>query len=219
MLREACTRHGIILIFDEVMTSRLSPGGLQAAHGIVPDMTSFGKYLGGGLTFGAFGGRADIMGRLDPRRPDALMHAGTFNNNVLAMAAGLAGLREVLTEDESRRVNREGDALRERLRGLVAKRGLPMQVTGTGSLIGVHFSARPVRSVRDLADPDPDLPRRRTELMKLMHLDMIAQGQYFARRGYISLSLPMETADFDDFCAAFDEFLSVRGPTVAAAVG
>ncbi len=218
-LRESCTRHGIVLIFDEVMTSRLSPGGLQAALGIVPDMTSFGKYLGGGLSFGAFGGRADIMARLDPRRPDALMHAGTFNNNVLAMAAGLAGLREVLSEEEIRRVNGEGDALRDRLRRIAERHALPVQVTGVGSLIGIHFSARPVRSIRDLAGPDPDLPRRRAGLMKLLHLDMIAHGQYFSRRGYISLSLPMVAADFDGLAAAFGEFCSVHGPVVAAAVG
>src|SRR5262249_17255741 len=99
-LREACTRHGIVLVFDEVMTSRVASGGMQKAVGITPDMTTFGKYLGGGLSFGAFGGKADIMGRLDPRRGDALSHAGTFNNNVLSMAAGCAGLTKVLTETE-----------------------------------------------------------------------------------------------------------------------
>ena len=81
-----------MLIFDEVMTSRLSPGGLQEALGIIPDMTTLGKYIGGGMSFGAFGGRADLMGRYDPRRPDALPHAGTFNNNILTMSAGLAGM-------------------------------------------------------------------------------------------------------------------------------
>ena len=95
-LRDACTKHGIVLIFDEVMTSRLSSGGLQKVHGVTPDMTSFGKYLGGGASFGAFGGRADLMARYDPSRADAVSHAGTFNNNVISMAAGLTGLREIL---------------------------------------------------------------------------------------------------------------------------
>ena len=76
------------------MTSRLAPGGLQEALGILPDLTTLGKYLGGGMSFGAFGGRADIMERFDPRRPDAFQHAGTFNNNVLTMAAGYVGLTE-----------------------------------------------------------------------------------------------------------------------------
>src|SRR5262249_22422831 len=94
-LRDACTKHGIILIFDEVMTSRLSPGGLQKATGVTPDMTSFGKYLGGGASFGAFGGRADVMARYDPSRADAVSHAGTFNNNVISMAARLTGRRRL----------------------------------------------------------------------------------------------------------------------------
>jgi glutamate-1-semialdehyde 2,1-aminomutase len=217
-LREAATRHGIVLIFDEVMTSRLSPGGLQAALGILPDLTTFGKYLGGGLSFGAFGGKAEIMQRLDPRRPDALPHAGTFNNNVLAMAAGLAGLREVLTEAESLRLNRGGDELRERLMRLAAKHRLPMQFTGIGSLLGVHFSARPVRSVADLETDGPEAEARRAALQKLLHLDMLERGIYMARRGYIALSLPMTLADLDLLHDAFDEFMSLRGAEIAAAI-
>ena len=79
------------------MTSRLALGGRQAQLGITPDLTTLGKYFGGGLSFGAFGGRRELMERFDPRRADALGHAGTFNNNVLTMAAGLAGLRELWT--------------------------------------------------------------------------------------------------------------------------
>src|SRR5207245_2146518 len=81
-LRDLASRHGIVLIFDEVMTSRLSPGGLQAATGVIPDMTTLGKYIGGGMSFGAFGGTAAIMALFDPRQPNFLPHAGTFNNNV-----------------------------------------------------------------------------------------------------------------------------------------
>ena len=90
MLREEATRHGIVLIFDEVMTSRLTPGGLSASLGIQPDIKTLGKYIGGGMSFGAFGGRADIMGQFDPSHPDALPHAGTFNNNTLTMTVGHA---------------------------------------------------------------------------------------------------------------------------------
>src|SRR5262249_37618858 len=89
-LRELATKHGITLIFDEVMTSRLSPGGLQAATGVTPDMTTLGKYIGGGMSFGAFGGKQAIMSMFDPRQPNFLPHAGTFNNNVLTMSAGIA---------------------------------------------------------------------------------------------------------------------------------
>ena len=117
------TRVGALLILDEVMTSRLSPGGLQAVRGVKPDLTTFGKYIGGGMSFGAFGGRADIMDLFDPRRPDALPHAGTFNNNVLTMSAGLTGLTEVYTPEAARALNARGDALRERLNALCRARG------------------------------------------------------------------------------------------------
>src|SRR6516225_1882802 len=86
-LRALADETGALLIFDEVMTSRLAPGGLQEAHGILLDLTTLGKYVGGGMSFGAFGGRAEIMERFDPRRADAFQHAGTFNNNVLTMNA------------------------------------------------------------------------------------------------------------------------------------
>ena len=82
-LRRLADDCGALLVFDEVMTSRLSPGGRQAQLGVMPDLTTLGKYIGGGLSFGAFGGRRDLMERFDPHRADALRHAGTFNNNVL----------------------------------------------------------------------------------------------------------------------------------------
>jgi len=94
-LRALASETGAVLIFDEVMTSRLAPGGLQEVHGINPDMTTLGKYVGGGMSFGAFGGKTEIMEWFDPRRQDGFQHAGTFNNNVLTMNAGYAGLTEI----------------------------------------------------------------------------------------------------------------------------
>ena len=215
-LRDACDAHGVVLIFDEVMTSRLSPGGRQALLGIVPDMTTLGKYLGGGLSFGAFGGRADIMARYDPSRPDAIAHAGTFNNNVLSMAAGLAGLTKVLTPQALATLNARGDALRDRLNALALARGLPVQALGCGSLVNLHFHREPIRAVQDYA-ADAETTARRTRLARLFHLDMIAAGQYLAMRGFMALSLPITDADCDRLVAAVDEFLAVRGPLIEAA--
>lgn len=215
-LRAACERHGIVLIFDEVMTSRLSPGGRQAALGIIPDMTTLGKYLGGGLSFGAFGGRRHLMERFDPRRADTIPHGGTFNNNVLSMAAGLAGLTKVLSPRAITDLNQRGDRLRDRLNAAAAKRGLPVKATGVGSLIGLHFARADVRSPADLATDDAGQARR-ANLQKLLHFDLIEQGQYMARRGFISLSLPLIDADCDAFVAAFDEFLAVRASLVQSA--
>lgn len=93
-LRESATRVGALLIFDEVMTSRLAPHGLANQLGIRADLTTLGKYIGGGMSFGAFGGRADVMALFDPRT-GRLSHSGTFNNNVMTMAAGYAGLTQL----------------------------------------------------------------------------------------------------------------------------
>jgi glutamate-1-semialdehyde 2,1-aminomutase len=198
MLRAECTAHDIILIFDEVMTSRLSPAGLQGLLGIRPDMTTLGKYLGGGASFGAFGGRRDIMQRLDPARPDSFSHAGTFNNNVLSMAGGLAGLTQVFTTDEVTRINALGDGLRAQLNIAAVSRGAPFQATGVGSLIGLHFA---------------DCETQET-IENLFHLEMIERGFYFARRGYIALSLPTTEEDCDAFASAVGEFLSLRGSLI-----
>ena len=127
-LREGASRVGALLIFDEVMTSRLAPGGRQQSLGIAPDLTTLGKYVGGGMSFGAFGGRRDLMARFDPRAPNALPHAGTFNNNVLTMAAGVAGLTEAYTPEAAIALNARGDALRERLNALCRASGAKFSV-------------------------------------------------------------------------------------------
>ncbi|HCB04098.1 MAG TPA: aspartate aminotransferase family protein, partial [Nocardioides bacterium] len=98
-----------------------------------PDLTTLGKYLGGGLSFGAFGGRADLMAAFDPTRPGALFHAGTFNNNVLTMSAGIAGLEQVLDDATLYDVNERGDRLRLALDAVARPAGL--HVSGRGSLM------------------------------------------------------------------------------------
>lgn len=206
-LREICNEMDIILIFDEVMTSRLSSGGLQAELGITPDMTTLGKYLGGGLSFGAFGGRADIMRHYDPETEGSWPHAGTFNNNVLSMAAGLAGLTEVYTPQAAVELNGRGDRLRDGINALAKKHDVGILATGVGSFIGIHFTRKPVTRPQDL-DPEDEL--RREKLHKLMHLDLIAAGIYLARRGFIALSLAITDNDVKQFLAAFEEFVQSR---------
>jgi len=207
-LRDAATRHGAVLIFDEVMTSRLSPGGRQAELGIVPDMTTLGKYIGGGASFGAFGGKAEIMARFDPRRPGALSHAGTFNNNVISMAAGIAGMTKVLTPNAITALNARGTALRDALNALFRERDARLQVTGLGSIMSVHATHRPIRAPQDLAAADPDIK-------DLVFFDLIARGFYIARRGLMALSLPIGNAETAGLIAAFDDILAVRGPLLA----
>ncbi|MCC7272011.1 MAG: aspartate aminotransferase family protein [Alphaproteobacteria bacterium] len=211
-LRSEATKAGALLIFDEVMTSRLSPGGIQQLSGITPDLTSLGKYIGGGLTFGAFGGRADIMDHFDPARPDAWPHAGTFNNNILTMSAGVAGLTEVYPPEVAVALNARGDALRERLNAVCRAKGLPAQFTGRGSMMNIHFGWEPVRG--------PEGAKRTPQALRdLFHMDLLARGIYLARRGMINLSVPMTDGDFDALVAAVDEVLTVRGPVILATMG
>ncbi len=204
-LRALASETGAILIFDEVMTSRLAPGGLQEAHGVLPDITTLGKYVGGGMSFGAFGGNARLMEWFDPRRKDGFQHAGTFNNNVLTMNAGLVGLTEVYTPERARALNDFGDGLRERLNGIVRRRGLAMQFTGLGSMIGVHMTDRPIRSAADAAAGDAGL-------LDLFYFDLVARGIWFAKRGMMALSIALDEADGDKLVAAVEEFAETRAP-------
>ncbi len=218
MLRTECSANDIVLIFDEVMTSRLSPSGLQGLFGIKPDMTTMGKYLGGGLSFGAFGGRRDIMEHFDPTRPDSFDHAGTFNNNVLSMAGGLAGLTEVFTGIEAARINRLGDHLRARLNAVARSHAVPFQATGIGSLIGLHFSDGIIRKVADTERLSPADAVVLHSIETLFHLEMLNRGFYFARRGYMALSLPTTEVDAEYFVAAVDEFLATRRALIKGAL-
>jgi glutamate-1-semialdehyde 2,1-aminomutase len=204
MLREKTAKHGIVLIFDEVMCSRLSPGGVQAIHGIKPDLTSLGKYIGGGVPSGAFGGRADLMERYDPRRKDALPHSGTFNNNVISLSLGIAGLTKVLTPEVNRAMNGLGDRIQAKLNQLCRKHDVAMQFTGLGSLFAVHMLRGAVNS------PD-DASKGNAQLKELFFFDMLEHGVYtMPKRGMMCLSVPNTDADGDTLVAAVDEFVSAR---------
>ena len=205
-LRDAATRVGAVLVFDEVMTSRMSAGGQQARLGITPDMTTLGKYIGGGMSFGAFGGRADIMDRYDPRRSDAIPHAGTFNNNVLTMAAGYAGLTQLFTPDVADALFARGEALRTRLNAI--SQGLAMQWTGLGSMLTVHFTAGALRGPADVARGD-------VKLRELFFFDMLDRGLYLARRGMAALSLEIGDGECERFCAAVEDFVATRRPVLS----
>jgi glutamate-1-semialdehyde 2,1-aminomutase len=204
-LRALADETGALLIFDEVMTSRLAPGGLQEVHGILPDLTTLGKYVGGGMSFGAFGGRADLMERFDPRQPDAFQHAGTFNNNVLTMNAGLVGLTEIYTPERAHALNTSGDRLRERLNAVVQRQGLAMQFTGLGSMLAVHMTGAPIRSQED-AD------RGNAALRDLFYFDLVARGIWFAKRGMFALSIALDEQDGDKLADAVEEFAQTRVP-------
>jgi len=209
-LRDATRQTGAVLIFDEVMTSRHSAGGLQARHGIIPDMTTLGKYMAGGMSFGAFGGRRDIMAVFDGHRPGTLAHAGTFNNNVWSMAAGCVAMGEIFDAAAAEALYARGEALRLALEGVARRAGVAMQFTGLGSMVNVHFRAGPITGPYTATEAE-------NKLRELFFFDMLAQGIYLARRGMAALSLPVTEADCARYVAAVEEFVAARKPLLGEA--
>jgi glutamate-1-semialdehyde 2,1-aminomutase len=209
-LRQAATDHGIVLIFDEVMTSRHAAGGLQQMQGILPDLTTLGKYIAGGMSFGAFGGRADIMSVYDPAHPKALPHGGTFNNNVLSMSAGLVAMGEIFGAGEAEALRARGDALRDALNAIPARHRVALQFTGIGSMIQPHFRSGLIERPYE-ATPEEEA------LRELFFLDLMRDGIYLARRGMVALSLPVGEAEMDRFLAVVEAFCASRRPLLGAA--
>jgi glutamate-1-semialdehyde 2,1-aminomutase len=197
-VREHCTANGVMLIFDEVMTSRMSSGGAQLRFGVHPDLTTLGKYLGGGMTFGAFGGPADAMAAFDPKRGGSLTHGGTFNNNVMTMTAGVAAVEHLLTPAALDELFDAGEAFRHEVNDLLRPAGL--SAIGLGSLLSIHAAQGLIRRPSDLAPMDG-------RVGELLFHAMLERGFYMARRGFIALSLAVTDRHRQDFLAALAESL------------
>ncbi|MCC7272073.1 MAG: aspartate aminotransferase family protein [Alphaproteobacteria bacterium] len=150
-LRRLCDKHGIVLIFDEVIAFRIGYHGAQGLFGVTPDMTTLGKVIGGGFPVGGVAGRSDIMMQSDAGKAGRVTHAGTFNGNPITMAAGLATLRQ-LTPEVFDRINATGEKVRTTLRRLCE--GLPLQVSGVGSLFKITASNQPVENYRHAVAAD-----------------------------------------------------------------
>jgi glutamate-1-semialdehyde 2,1-aminomutase len=195
-LAEETQAVGAVLIFDEIQTSRLSIGGRQGLLGLKPDLTTLGKYFGGGLSFGAFGGRSDLMALFDPRIPGSLAHAGTFNNNVLSMAAGCAGL-SLLTAATLEKLNARGDALRLELNSVLQACGARLAVRGLGSLMNFHATS----GAADAA-----------AAISLLFFELMERGYYLAPRGFIALSLPLDDDTLAHFVDSLREVLIRHAP-------
>lgn len=193
-LREITSANGMLLIFDEVMSFRLEPGGMQEHLGIAPDLTTFAKIIGGGFPVGAFGGRAEIMAMFDPNKPNPLWQSGTFNGNAVTMVAGIAAMEHYPAEEVAR-INRLGDRLRDGFTAAFRSSGLGGVATGYGSFAGVHFTHGPVRNYRDAARGDQQLKR-------LVHLALLAEGVFCAPRLMFAMSTAMNEVVVDEVVAA-----------------
>ena len=193
--RRLADEHGALLICDEVITLRLAVGGFQEVPGVRPDLTTMGKIIGGGLPVGAFGGRADVMEVFDPRGREHLHHSGTFNGNLMTMAAGCVAL-DLLTRSEIERINALGERLAEGLRRSLAERlDLHGVVNNCGSLVHVNFGTE--GEVRTFSDLKLDSP-----VAAAFHRAALDEGVYFAPRGFMNTSTAMDEQVIDAALAA-----------------
>jgi glutamate-1-semialdehyde 2,1-aminomutase len=182
LLREITHANGALLIFDEVMTGfRLAPGGAQERFGTTPDLSCFGKVIGGGLPVGAFGGRAEIMDCVAPLGP--VYQAGTLSGNPIAMAAGIAALEELTAGNAYPRLEQLGAALEAGMKNSARSAGVPVQFNRCGSMFCAYFTSDPVHNLADAMHSD------RERFKKYFH-GMLEQGIYLApsqfEAGFIS---------------------------------
>ena len=181
-LRELCTRHGVLLIFDEVMTGfRVALGGAQAHYGVTPDLTCFGKIIGGGMPVGAYGGRRDLMERIAPAGP--IYQAGTLSGNPVAMAAGLAVLEQIQAPGFHDALSAKTKLLTDGLQRVADEEGIPFSTNGVGGMFGLFFTAEKVTSYAQATAADSALFNR------FFH-GMLKRGVYLApsafEAGFIS---------------------------------
>ena len=199
MLRNFADDSGALLVFDEVISFRIAPGGAQEYYGITPDLTALGKIVGGGFAVGAFGGRSDVMSLYSPSQGAAIAHGGTFNANPMTMAAGVATLNE-LTPTVYRRLAELTEMLRQGIRQVCSEFEQPVLVTGAGSLFGIHFTEGPLRNYRDIAQTDKDLAGR-------VFLGMLNEGFLLAPNLVGSLSTCLGEVEIDAFIRGFRRVL------------
>lgn len=207
-LRGLTLEYGALLIFDEVMSFRLEPGGAQEHYRVRPDLTTFAKIIGGGFPVGGFGGRASVMEQFDPLRPSPLWQSGTFNGNLITMVAGVAAM-EAYGPEEVARINALGDRLRVGLREALANADVIGTVTGYGSFVGLHLGTTMVRTYRDAAATDKGLSR-------LLHLALLLEGIYVAPRLMMCTSTAMDDRTIDEVLAGFRRAIDAIRPAVVA---
>jgi len=198
-LHDITRSYGIVTIYDEVISFRVEIGGAQGKYGGDPDLTTFGKIIGGGLPVGAVGGKAEIMSLLDPTQgPPKIASGGTFSANPLTMAAGLAAM-EQMTPPVYTQLNQLGEELRQRSNELFVAVGEPAQLTGDGSLFRFLMTAGPVvdyrSSVRQSAAP---------ERWDQLHLNLLQEGIIVSKEGLGCLSTPIGEAEVDQFIKALE---------------
>lgn len=198
-MQAAAREAGALVIFDEVISFRLSYNGAQGLWGAKPDLTVLGKIIGGGYPVGAIAGRADVMAVFDPTKgKPALPHGGTFTANPITMVAGLATMK-ALTREAFEHLDAIGDMIRSGANESLKKHGLPGVCVGRGSLFKIHFTAKPVTDYRSVY---PDAAERK--MLDQLHKGLLARGILAASYGLFALSTSMSKEDAQAILAAID---------------
>ena len=205
-LREITEQYHIVLIFDEVVTGRLSLGGAQKFYGVTPDLTSMGKIIGGGTPVGAFGGKQEIMQLYDPREKK-MYHSGTFNGNAVTMAAGLATMK-AYNQEAVDYVNGLGTLFKEGVLKIYDKLGLNMKISGTGSIYNILFTDKEVKNYRDVASAHE-------ELNKVLYMSLLTKGIFDAERGMFCMSTAMTKEDIRFGLDTLETSLRDKLPAIA----
>ncbi len=201
-LRQLCDQYGCLLIFDEVMTGfRVAYGGAQQLYGITPDLSCFGKIIGGGLPVGAYGGRRDLMEQVAPSGP--VYQAGTLSGNPLAMAAGIATLKEIGKPGFYDALDETAGRLADGLTAAAAKVGIPVTGTRVGSMLGLFFNEGPVNNYADAKESD-------LERFSAFYQGMLRRGIYLAPSQFEAsfVSAAHDDAAIDATIAAAEETLT-----------
>jgi glutamate-1-semialdehyde 2,1-aminomutase len=208
-LREITRAHGILMIFDEVLSFRLDYGGAQELFGGDPDLTAFGKIMGGGFPIGAVGGKEDVMAVFDPgSKGNKIIAGGTYSANPVSMVAGHAAM-EAFSQDEIARLADMGRRLRKRLTDVFIKYKKSGQVTGEGSLYRIMMTDKTLHSYRDTVDPN--MGERffgSDKQSKELFMALLDEGVIAGNNGLGCLSTPMGEAELDHIESAFDKALS-----------
>ena len=203
-LRQLTRAHGILLIYDEVISFRVSYQGAQGRYGGDPDLTAFGKIMGGGFPIGATGGRAEVMEVFDPgTRGPRIASGGTFSANPVSMTAGLAAM-QAMTPAAFDRLETLGARARARLGDAFRAAGVAGQVTGDGSLFRLLFTERPLESYRDLNQPAEGR-------MELLFHALLDAGVLLHTSGLGCLSTPMGEAEIEELASALEHALRSMG--------
>jgi len=187
---EAAHRAGAMLVVDEVITLRLAEGGGQQIFDVKPDLTMFGKIIGGGFPVGALGGSEEVMSAFDPRNRGTIFHAGTFNGNPVTCAAGTVSLRE-LTQARIDKMGKQAERLAAELARVARQAELPFSVRQYGSLMNVFFLKEP---------PPATIAREDARAVASFHLAALNQGLFLAPRGMIALSTVITDEVLSEIC-------------------